>query len=325
MKAIQVQQFGAPDVMRLEEVPDPKAGPGQVLVRVKAAGVNPVDTYVRAGAYTMVKIALPYIPGSDAGGVVEAVGSEVKGLKPGDRVYTLGTAGGRHVGAYAELTTCEPWQVHRIPDEITFAQAAAVGVPYGTAYRALFQRAHALPGETVLVHGGSGGVGIAAVQMARAHGLNVIATAGTERGKQLVREQGAHHVLDHTTSDYLDPLTKLTDGRGVDVILEMLANVNLAKDLGVLAPRGRVVVIGSRGNIEISPRLTMARDSAILGMALWNSSREEMASMHAALVAGLEAGTLRPVVGREMPLKDAARAHEAVMAAGAYGKIVLMS
>jgi NADPH2:quinone reductase len=162
------------------------------------------------------------------------------------------------------------------------------------------------------------------VQIARAAGFTVIGTGGTEEGRRLAAEQGAHHVLDHHAPDYLEQLTALTAGRGPDVILEMLANVNLNKDLGVVARGGRVVVIGSRGEVVVNPRLAMARDAAVLGLMLFNATPREMASIHAALVAGLEAGTLRPVVGRELPLSDAARAHEEVMKPGAYGKIVLL-
>ncbi|HEX8853479.1 MAG TPA: zinc-binding dehydrogenase, partial [Pyrinomonadaceae bacterium] len=177
---------------------------------------------------------------------------------------------------------------------------------------------------TVLVHGASGGVGVAAVQLARAAGLTVYGTAGTERGLQLVSEEGAHHVLDHSAPRYLDSLQAHTRGEGVNVVLEMLANVNLGKDLEVLARGGRVVVVGSRGTVEINPRLAMTRDASILGMTLMNATARELERIHAALFAGLENGTLRPVVGRELPLAEAARAHEAVLEAGAYGKIVLM-
>jgi NADPH2:quinone reductase len=319
MKAIRVHNFGGPEVMKLEEVPNPQAGPGQVVVRVKAVGVNPVDTYIRAGAYAS-KPALPYTPGLDAAGIVESLGQGVSGVKVGDRVYVAGTVS----GAYAELALCEASQVHPLPQHVSFAQGAAVFVPYATAYRALFQRAQAQPGELVLVHGASGGVGVAAVQIARAAGMTVIGTGGTERGRRLVAEQGAHHVLDHRAPGYLEQLMAVTNGRGVDVILEMLANVNLGKDLNVLARGGRVVVIGSRGTVEIDPRATMGRDASILGMSLLNASQQELASIHAALVAGLENGTLRPIVGQEMPLGDAPRAHQAVMEPGAYGKIVLI-
>jgi NADPH2:quinone reductase len=319
MNAIRIHQFGPPEVMRLENVADLRPGPGQVVVRVKAVGVNPVDTYIRSGMYTR-KPALPYTPGADGAGTVESVGEGVTRVAVGDRVYIAGTI----TGSYAAQALCHESQVHRLPKPISFAQGAAVNVPYATAYRAYFQIAHAHPGEWVLVHGASGGVGIAALQLARAAGMTIIGTAGTEKGKKLVAEQGAHHVLDHHAPDYLARVLDLTGGRGVDLILEMLANVNLGKDLGVLAQRGRVVVIGSRGTVEIDPRETMGRDASILGMSLFNIPDRERASAHAALVAGLENGTLRPVVGQELPLEDAPRAHHAVMGPGAYGKIVLI-
>lgn len=323
MRAIRVHRFGGPEVLQLDEVPDPRPGPGQVLVRVRAAGVNPVDTYVRTGTYTLTP-ALPYIPGTDAAGVIEAVGEGVRRVKPGDRVYVVRTAGPPLTGGYAELAVCGEALVQPLPAGVSFAQGAAVAVPYGTAYRGLHHKAHARPGETVLVHGASGGVGIAAVQLAVAHGMTVIGTAGSERGRALVREHGAHHVLDHGAPDYLQALTALTEGRGADVVLEMLANVNLQKDLDVVARFGRIVVIGNRGTIEINARGTMTKDAAILGLSLPNATPEEMASIHAALVAGLANGTLRPVVGQELPLEAAARAHEAVLRPGAYGKIVLL-
>jgi len=319
MKAIRVREFGGPEVMKLEEVPDLTAGPGQVVVSVKAAGVNPADTYMRSGAYA-IKPALPYTPGMDGAGTVLAVGDRVEGVQVGDRVYIGGTL----LGSYTEQAVCDAAQVHPLPARVSFAQGAGVNVPYATAYRALYQRAQGKPGETVLVHGASGGVGIAAVQMARAGGLNVIGTAGTEKGQRLVLEQGAHHVLDHRRSGYEEEIMTLTSGRGVALILEMLANVNLAKDLTLLALRGRVVVIGNRGSIEINPRATMQRDLSILGFALPNATKDDLVGIHAALVAGLENGTLSPIVGREMPLAEAPLAHQAVMEPGAYGKIVLV-
>lgn len=320
MKAIRVREFGGPEMLRVEEVPDLRPGAGQILLRISAAGVNPADAYIRAGTYAR-KPALPYTPGIDGAGVVEAVGEGVTRVKAGDRVYTAGTL----TGTYAEQVLCEQSQAHPLPRKVSFAQGAAMHVPYATAYRALFQIARAAPGETVLVHGASGGVGIAAVQLARAAGLQVIGTAGTEKGHALVRSEGAHHVLDHRAPDYLQKLSSLTSSRGgVDVILEMLANVNLGKDLPLLAMGGRVVVIGSRGTVEINPRDAMGRDAAILGMSLWNTPEREMARIHAALVAGLENGTLRPIIGQELPLVEAPRAHQKVMESGAYGKIVLM-
>ena len=320
MRSIRVNEFGGPDVLKLEDVPEPSPAAGQVLVRVRAAGVNPVDTYIRSGAHA-IKPQLPYTPGLDAAGEVVVVGEGVTRLSPGQRVYVAGSL----TGTYAELTLCAESQAHPLPDRVSFAQGAGVSTPYATAYRALFYRARAVPGETVLVHGASGGVGTAALQIARAAGMRVVGTAGTEEGRRLVLEQGAHDVLDHGEEGYLERLAELTGGRGADVILEMLANVNLNKDLGVVAKGGRVVVIGSRGTVEINPRLAMTRDATVLGMTLFNASPQEMASVHAALGAGLEAGTLRPVVGRELPLAEGPRAHEEVLKPGAYGKIVLIT
>jgi len=319
VKAIRVHEFGSPEVMRLEEVPALEPGLRQVLVRVKAIGVNPVDAYVRSGTYAN-KSPLSYTPGSDAAGNVESAGEGVTRTVVGARVYTSGTI----TGAYAEQALCDESQIHPLPSKLSFSQGAAINVPYATAYRALFQRAHAIANETVLVHGATGGVGIAAVQLAHAAGMTVIGTGSTDRGRQLVTQQGAHHVLNHRVQGYLDQMLKLTGGRGVDVILEMLANVNLGNDLKVLASGGRIVVIGSRGRVEIDPRDTMQRDAAILGMLLFNTSERESDSIHAALAAGLENGTLRPIVGREMPLSDAPLAHHAIMQPGAYGKIVLI-
>ncbi|MEI6193536.1 MAG: NADPH:quinone reductase [Verrucomicrobiota bacterium] len=319
MKAIRVDQFGEPDVLRLVELPIPQPTGGQVLVRVHAIGVNPVENYIRSGNYAR-KPALPYTPGSDAAGVVEAVGDEVGMFKPGDRVYTAGTVS----GSYAEFALCDLSQVHPLPANVSFAQGAAIGVPYATAYRALLQRGQAVAGETVLVHGASGGVGVAAVQLARAHGLKVLGTAGTERGRQLVLEQGAHQVFDHGASGDLEEIIQATGSRGVDMILEMLANRNLAEDLKLLAPGGRVVVIGSRGRVEIDPRDAMTREADIRGMVLMNTPPVELSRIHTALCEGLASNTLRPVISREFPLGEAPQAHLAVMQAGANGKIVLI-
>ena len=318
MKAIVVRQFGGPEVMALEDAPEPSPGSGQVTIRVRAVGVNPVDTYIRSGTYAR-KPTLPYTPGTDVAGTVEAVGAGVTRVRPGERVYAHGAVGG-----YAEVALCEEWQVHRLPDRVSFSQGAAMGVPYATAWRALFIRAHARAGDIVLIHGGSGGVGTAAVQIARSHGMQVIATAGTAEGQALVKAQGAHHVLNHRDADYMLQIPALTGGHGVDVVLEMLANVNLDRDLDVVAPGGRVVVIGNRGRVEIDPRKAMGKDAAILGMTLFNATRAEFHEIHAGLTAGLEAGTLTPVVARELPLTDAVKSHIAVMEPGALGKIVLV-
>lgn len=321
MKAIRVHQFGGPEQLRLEEVADPKPGAGQVVVRLRAAGVNPVEAYVRLGGYGR-NPQLPYTPGSDGGGEVLAVGAEVTKCKPGDRVYVAGSL----TGTYAEQTLCTEAQVHPLPIQVSFAQGAAIGIPYGTAFRGLFLIGNVLPGETLLVHGASGAVGTAAVQLARARGVRIIGTAGSERGKNLALANGADYVLDHSNDDYLKQIMELTNGRGVDIIIELLANKNLGKDLPLLALKGRVVIIGSRGPVEINPRDLMGHDGRIIGTTSFNTTPQELASIHAGLVAGLTLGTLCPAIGEEFALADAAKAHEAVMRpTGAYGKIILQT
>jgi NADPH2:quinone reductase len=274
---------------------------------------------MRNGTYA-VKPPLPYTPGSDGAGDVEAIGEGVSKVKPGDRVYTAKTL----TGAYAQYALTLDSQVHSLPPKVTYAQGAGIGVPYVTAFHALRQEIRPRAGETVLVHGASGGVGVAAVQIARALGMTVLGTAGTEKGLDLVKREGAHHAFNHSDSSYRDRILKATGGLGVDLILEMLANVNLGHDLKLLAPHGRVVVIGSRGDVSVSPRDLMTRRASIHAFTVWGLSEAEEKEIHAGLVAGLENSTLRPVVGKELPLAEAPRAHKEILEPGSYGKIVLV-
>ncbi len=226
-------------------------------------------------------------------------------------MYTSGSLS----GTYAEKALCSEDQVHPLPARCTFAQGAAIHVPYATAWWALHRKARLEEGEVVLVHGGTGGVGLAAIQIARAARARVVATGGSERGREEARRQGADLVLDHGKAGDLDALA---------VILEMLADRNLAEDLRVAAKRGRVVVVGSRGSVSIEPRAAMVKDLVVLGMSLFNVPREDLAAVHGEIGKGLEAGILRPVVGAEFPLAEAPRAHERVTAPGALGKVVLV-
>src|SRR4051812_27372678 len=225
MKAIRVHELGAPEVMKLEEIERPSPSDTQVLVKVEAIGVNPIETYIRSGLYP-AKPELPYTPGKDAAGHVDAVGENVTRWKPGDRVYTAQSTS----GTYAEYSLCEEIDLGRLPDNVSFEEGAGIWTPCATAYRALFQKAKAHAGETVLIHGVSGGVGIAAVQWAKNAGLTVIGTASSEEGKQLAKDQGADHVIDHGDPDHFAAVNDLTGGKGVEVTIEMLANVNLEKD-----------------------------------------------------------------------------------------------
>jgi NADPH2:quinone reductase len=319
MKAIQVHEFGGPEVLELEEIPTPQPAAGQILVRVHAVGVNPYDTYMRSGTYA-IKPPLPYTPGSDGAGTVDTVGSGIAEVKPGDRVYVAKTV----TGAYAEYAIALESQVHRLPEKVSFTQGAGVWVPYGTAYHALYHSAQAHASETVLIHGASGGVGIAGVQIARASGLTVFGTASSQKGLDLAMREGAHQVFNHGKPGYLDEIMRATGGRGVDIVLEMLANVNLANDMKLLATNGRVIVIGNRGEITVNPRDLMSRRASVRGFTLWALTPAEESDVHSGLIAGLENGTLRPVVGKEIPLAEAPRAHVEILQPGAAGKIVLI-
>ena len=318
MKAIVVKEFGEPDVLKLEEIAKPAPSENQILVNIKAAGINPVDTYVRSGVYAN-KPELPYTPGKDAAGIVAAIGSNVTKFQIGDRVLTADSLS----GTYAEYCLCEEKHLINLPEHISFEQGAGVFVPSATAFRALFQRAKAKSGESVLIHGASGGVGIAAIQWAKNAGLTVIGTASSVEGKSLVKEQGADFVFDHSAENYFDEILEATGGSGVKVILEMLANVNLVKDFEVLAKFGRIVIIGNRGSLDFNPRLVMSKDVDILGMSLFNAPDEEMREIHTAIFDGLNNGILNPIVGKTFNLANAAEAHRAVIEEKASGKIIL--
>jgi NADPH2:quinone reductase len=310
MRAIRVHEFGDPDVLVIEELTRPEPVQGEVLIRVQAAGVNPYETYVRAGVYTELP-ALPYTPGVDGAGTR---------VDTGERVYLTGSLS----GTYAEYALCREGDARPLPDDLSYAQGAALGVAYSTAYRALFQRASATAGERVLIHGASGGVGIATVQLALAAGLDVTGTAGSEAGSDLVAAQGDVRVVDHRDTAHLQAALDLAGGRGFDLIVELLANVNLGADLKALAPRGRVVVVGSRGSVEVDARDLMNAEGAVLGMRMPNARPDEIAAAHAAVDAGLQSGVLKPVVGRELPLAEAPRAHRLLMERPALGKLVLV-
>lgn len=322
MRHVQADRFGDATALRVAESDRPEPAAGQVRLRVHAAGVNPADTYILGGSYAFYRPSLPYTPGFDAAGTVDALGAGVADLKIGDRVFAA-PLGLRHSGSYAEFMTCDAAGVHPLPAHLSFGQGAAVGVPYLTAYRALFQRGGLSAGETVLIHGASGGVGIPCVQLASGSGATVIGTAGSEAGRLLVAEQGAHHVLDHTKPGYLDEVAGLTDGRGVQLIIEMAADQNLESDFTALAKYGRIVVVGSRAPLSFTPRLTMVAEADIRGTALWNMSDVDVGQATNAVAEQLARGSAAPVVARSFALERAADAMDAVMSSRARGKLVL--
>lgn len=289
-----------------------EVGPEQVLVRIHAFGINPVETYIRNGMYDPLP-ALPYTPGVDGAGVIVSIGSNVTTFLVDDRVWLTGSV----TGTYAQYCICDSTDVHILPRNLSFDQGAGIGIPYRTAYRALVKKANAREGESVLVHGASGGVGIAAIQIAKMLGLSPIigTTSSTDDSvKRMLYECGATMVASHGD----------LSGVKVDIIIENLANANLGQDLKLLNKYGRVIVVGNRGEVVINPRDLMKCEGSIIGMVGPGSISERL-EIDAALQKGLEAGALSPVVGLSMPLADIQEAHEEIIthARGTRGKIVV--
>lgn len=320
MKAVRVNEFGGPQVLVVENntaVPVPQET--QVLIRVGSAGVNPVDTYIRMGLFAQLP-SLPYTPGRDGAGIVEKLGSKVNNVKVGDRVFFSGAS-----GSYAEYVACESQSVFSLADRLSFAQGAALGVPYFTAYRAMFIKGKAKAGDKVLVHGASGAVGLAACQMAKAHGMTVVGTAGSPQGMELVKSNGAHFVFNHREKGYLEEAAEAVGGDGFDVIIENASDINLGSDLTVIGPGARIVIVGNRGNVEISPRFLMTEEASVIGCALFRSTPDEWRETAAAVVAGVEMGFLTPFIDKEYRMEDVQEAHANVLSheGGSRGKLVL--
>jgi NADPH:quinone reductase len=323
MRVVRAHKFGGPEVIQIDEVADPIPGQGEVVIDIKAAGVNPADTYMLGGAYA-IKPDLPYTLGADAGGVISAVGPGANKFEVGDNVYVGICLGFNPQGCYADKLLRVQEDVASLPDNISFEQGASLGTAYATAHYGLFARGGATAGETVFIHGASGAVGTAAIQLAKRAGLTVIGSAGTDGGCELVKAEGADHVVDHTKTDYMETVREASGGNGPELILEMLANLNLAADLDVVGKYGRIVVIGNRGEITVNPRVAMMKELDVRGIALFNASREQMEQIVIDLDVGLRDGSLVPVVGKRMPLTEAAASHTAVLERGAHGKIVLI-
>jgi NADPH2:quinone reductase len=319
MRAIVAESFGGPEVLQVRSVPDLVPSPDQVLVRLNAIGVNPVDTYIRSGSYGKLPTP-PYTPGFDGAGVVEACGANVRGLRRGASVFVSGSL----TGTYAEACLCLPSQVHPLPPAATAEMGACLGIPYGTAGYALFHRAKVRRGQTVLVHGATGGVGTAAVQLARRAGLRVFGTYGSESGRSLLMDLGVDAAFNHHQPDYEAEILDATQGAGVDLILEMAAHVNLGRDLSLLSTGGVICVIGSRGLVQIQPRELMVRDADIRGLIWFNAPKGVVGKVFGDFYSGLADGSIKPIIRRSLPLANAPEAHELQMTRGSLGNLVLL-
>ncbi len=323
MKAVRVHSYGGPEVLVYEEVDTPTPGPGQVLVRVAAASVNPIDVAVRENRFPTPKQP-PKTIGSDGAGVVTAVADDVGDIAVGDEVFFNGLGIGSE-GSYAEYALLAAVQAVPKPASLTFVEAAAMGLVFPTAYYGLVGRGRLQEGETVLVQGAGGGVGSAAVQIAKALGARVIATVGSQSVAAAVRELGADEVIDRKTQDVAVETKRLTDGHGVDLVLELVVSENLATDIAIIRKGGRIVCVGAgpRPNVALPIGAALAVDATLLFMSLNNAGRAGVAEIMREIAKLSAEGRVKAVVGATLPLSEARRAHE-LLAGEHVGKIVLV-
>jgi NADPH:quinone reductase len=320
MKAAVYYETGSPDVFRYEEVPDPTPGPADVLIKVEAVSIEGGDTLNRLGGELA---RVPHVVGYQCAGTVVAVGDQVRNFAEGDRIVTVGLD-----GSHAELRAVPEAFAWPIPDRLATDDAACVPVPFGTADDCLFEFGHLQQGETTLIHAGAGGVGIAAIQMAKRAGARVLATASSDNRLERLKELGLDEGINYATSDFVAEARRLTDGRGVDVVVDSVGGTTLQGSLAALAYRGRCVTVGDAGrapaeHLEISgmrPNNQML-SGYFLGAELLLAPRA-----HAMIAGHLEAvarGDLRVVIDRAFPLSDAAGAHAYIESRQAFGRVIL--
>jgi len=340
MKAVVIHEHGGPDVLKYEDVPDPVAGAGEVLVRVRACALNHLDIWTRKGGAGR-QVAFPHILGNDVSGEVEGLGSPVAGIERGQRVMlSPGTSCGRCrmclagedsscrqyrilgylvPGGYAERVTCPAANVIPLPDAIGFEEAAAFPLVFLTAWRMLVTRAQVRPGEDVLVWAAGSGVGTAAIQVAKLMGARVIATAGSDAKLDLARQLGADHVLNHRTDDVVAEARRLTGRKGVDVVVEHVGEATWERSILALAHRGRLVTCGATTGPKGATELRHVFSKQLTIMGSYMGSKAELLDAARFFFEG----RLRAVVHAVLPLAEARRAHEMLEASEHFGKIVL--
>ena len=325
MRAVVITSPGDPDVLKLTEVPDPVPGPGEVLVEVAAAGVNRADVLQRMGFYPPPPGAPPY-PGLECSGRISALGPGVTVWQPGDEVCAL--LGG---GGYAEQVAVPQGQLLPVPDGVSLVDAAGLPETACTVYATVFQQARLTPGETILVHGGAGGIGTIAIQLAKSFGARVICTAGTSAKLERCTELGADLAVSYVRDDFVSAVDVFTGGRGADVILDIVGGPYLARNVAALATGGRLLVVSTQGgsSAELDLQMLMRKRASILASTL----RARPPADKAVIVAGvreqvwplISAGRVRPVTDRVLPMADAADAHRALEQGTHVGKILLVN
>ena len=321
MKAIQVQRYGGPEVMELRDLPTPSPGPGQVLIRQSAIGVNFIDIYRRTGLY---QVQLPMIPGMEGAGTVEAVGAEVKSPRAGERVAYANLP-----GTYAELALMPADRVVTLPGGITFEQAAGAMLQGMTAHYLAVDTCPLSKGDTVLVHAAAGGVGLLLVQVARMRGARVIATVSTEEKAGLARDAGAHEVILYTDKDFVAEVKRLTGGTGVRAVFDSVGKDTFLKSLDCLLPRGMLVTFGqSSGKVEgFDPLMLSAKGSLYLTRPVlghYVADTESLRRRAGTVLGWVAGGMLKVHIGATFPLAEAAEAHRRLESRRTTGKVLLI-
>lgn len=322
MKAIVVHDFGGPEVLKVEDIAEPIPVAGEVRVKLAVAGVNPNEAYTRTGTYSFVP-ELPYTPGFDGAGIIDAVGAGVTDFAIGDRVFINASGTTKNTGTYAEKAVVIASAVYHLPEKLSFEEGASLGIPGLAAYQAIVSRSEVKAEDTVLIHGASGAVGLIAIQIAKALGAQVIGSSSTEEGRQLILNEGADAAINHVKIDQYDDIYAVTDGKGPDVIIEMLANKNLETDLNIINKFGRIIILGSRGKIEIDPRHTMGKGTDIRGMSSAYLTDQQKRDSFKDILRFVEEGKVKPLVGDRLDLDQARQAHEIILDKKGNGKLVL--
>ncbi|WP_376788686.1 quinone oxidoreductase [Thermoflexus sp.] len=321
MRAVRIHQFGGPEVLQVDEIPTPAPGPGQVLVRLRAIGVNFIDTYHRTGLY---RISLPFIPGQEGAGEVVAVGPGVTEFREGDRVAYAGVS-----GSYAEYIVVPAERLVKLPPAMDFPQAAAV-LLQGITAQFLTQSTYPLkPGETCLIHAAAGGVGTLLVQMAKRRGARVIGTVSSPTKAEIVRSLGADAVIIYTEQDFEAEVKRLTEGRGVDVVYDSVGKDTFEKSLNCLRPRGYMVLFGqSSGPVPpIDPQILNQKGSLFLTRpSMWHYllTREELLWRAGEVLDLVATGQLKVFIDSTFPLEQAADAHRRLVSRQTVGKVLLI-
>jgi NADPH2:quinone reductase len=323
MRVWRVHAWGEPESMRLEEVDTPPVGPGEVRIRNCAAALNFFDILQVQGKYQL-KPPFPFIPGAEVAGLVDSVGPDVEGWSPGERVMAISRGNG-----FADFSVVKASNVFRLPQAMTFPEGAAVPIAYHTSYFALHRRGQLRAGETLLVHAGASGVGMAAIQIGRALGARVIATASTEIKREFARAQGAELALDYGTEEWVDRLKDATAGAGADVIYDPVGGDVFEQSTKCIAAEGRLLVVGfASGRIPtIAANRILLKNMAVVGV-LWGgylqAHPEYSASVHRALSVMYEQGKIRPSIGAQWSFEDAPRGLRELAARQVLGKAVLV-